>query len=101
MSSLSCRKISHGAGAPTDKSCAEAAGRDDLIALIPLVLVIYYLLKEGLGSMTSGRLLHPGSDRQLLRPDPGGIRSRDPRLARDRRARDADRDSDRHRVAST
>ena len=57
-----------------------------LIALVPLVLVIYYLLYKGLGAVKQ-RLLHDRPERQLLRQsrrDP----QRDPRHARDRRARD-------------
>ena len=44
-----------------------------VIALIPLVLIIYYLLLKGLGSWT-GKLLQHRPHGQLLRP-PGRVRS--------------------------
>ena len=66
-----------------------------VIALMPLVLIIYYLLYKGL-SAWSEQLLHHRSERQLLR-QPRRDPQRDPRHARDRRAGDADLGPDRDR----
>ncbi len=63
--------------------CAALLLAATVIALIPLVLVIYYLLDKGLGSW-SGQLLHHRPQRQLLRQS-GRDPQRDPRHARDRR----------------
>ncbi len=55
-----------------------------LVALVPLVLVIYYLLYKGLGAW-SGSFFTTDPNGNFF-GNPGGIRSRDPRVARDRRA---------------
>ena len=89
------RRSAPAAGART-RSCAARCWPRRSIALVPLVLVIYYLLYKGLSAVDQERLLHDRSDRQLLR-QPGWDSQRDPRLARDRRARDADLDPDRDR----
>ena len=67
-----------------------------VIALIPLVLIVYYLLRKGLGAW-SVELLHDRPDRQhvLRRLEHRRHQERDPRHDRDRRAGLGDRDPDR------
>ena len=67
---------------------AGGAARRDEIALIPLVLIIYYLLYKGLKAW-SGSFFTTRSERQLLRQPRRGPQ-RDRRHARDRRTGDAD-----------
>ena len=58
----------------TDRVMRGVLAAATLIALIPLVLVIYYLLKEGLGSMTSAGFFTQDPTGSFFGPI-GGIRS--------------------------
>ena len=79
----------------TDKIMRGLLAAGTGIALVPLILVVYDLLQNGLGQW-SGELLHDRPDRQLLR-EPRRNPQRAARLDRDRPARHADRDPGRHR----
>ena len=74
------------AGAPT-RSRAACCWLATLIALVPLVLIVYYLLQKGLGAISWDFFTTDPTGRFL--GDPGGIKSRDHRHDPDRRARDA------------
>ena len=83
-----CRPSRRAAGAPTSLRAAARRWRP-LVALVPLVLVLYYLLKQGLGaiSWTSSPPTRPAK----FFGDPGGIKSAiigtiDDRRAGDRRS---------------
>ena len=60
------------AGAPT-RSCAACVRRGTVVALVPLVLVIYYLLKRGLGALSWDFFTTDPTGSFL--GDPGGIKS--------------------------
>ena len=65
-------RSARGAGAPT-RSCAALLGAATVVALVPLVLVIYYLLHKGL-SAWSGKFFTTDPNGNFL-GYPGGIRS--------------------------
>jgi phosphate transport system permease protein len=57
----------------TDKTMRGVLLAGTLLALVPLVLVVYYLLKQGLGALSWGFFTSDPSGRFL--GDPGGVRS--------------------------
>ena len=85
------------AGAGTG-SRARASWPPPLIALMPLVLIIYYLLRKGLGSWSwSFFTTDPTGNTFFESSEHRRHQERDPRHDRDRRARLGDRDPDRDR----
>ena len=85
------------AGARTGSRAARSLA-GTVIALIPLVLIVYYLLQQGPG-LVEPELLHDRPDRQhvLQELEHRRHQERDPRHDRDRRAGLGDRGADRRR----
>ena len=83
------------AGAAPTRSRAACSLVGTLVALVPLVLVLYYLIKQGLGALELDFFTTDPTGAFL--GDPGGIKSAIARHDRDRRAGRADRHPDRHR----
>ena len=57
-----------------------------IVALVPLVLVLYYLIKKGIGAWNADFFTTDPTGNFL--GDPGRREERDPRHDRDRRARE-------------